>query len=296
MDWLQALQELRSDGLPGVLATVTEVRGHAPREAGAKMLIGAEALWGSVGGGNLEATVVDRARAMISSSTASPEALDFSLNEHAATEHGKQCCGGVVNVLLEPFLSRPTVAIFGMGHVGHDLARILSRLPLNLHLVDSRAEQLKPERLADITDGVAEVHSHHSPVPDSVLGELPAGTHVFIMTHDHTEDFLLCDAALRRDDLGSAGLIGSKAKWSRFRQRLQGEGHSEAVIDWISCPIGLPEITGKAPAVIAVSVAAQLLQTVQSAAVPADSDRQENNRPGVIPAEDPTKVSLSAPR
>lgn len=252
------------------------------------MLIGAEALWGSVGGGNLEATVVDRARAMISSGTASPEALDFSLNEHAATEHGKQCCGGVVNVLLEPFLSRPTVAIFGMGHVGHELARILSRLSLNLHLVDSRAEQLKPERLADITGGVAEVHSHHSPVPDSVLGELPAGTHVFIMTHDHAEDFLLCDAALRRDDLGSAGLIGSKAKWSRFRQRLKGEGHSEADIDWISCPIGLPEITGKAPAVIAVSVAAKLLQTVQSAAVPADSDRQENDRPGVILAGDPT--------
>lgn len=272
MDWLQALQELRSDGLPGVLATVTEVRGHAPREAGAKMLIGAEALWGSVGGGNLEATVVDRARAMIASGTAVPESLDFSLNEHAATEHGQQCCGGVVRVLLEPFPSRPTVAIFGAGHVGHELARILSRLSLNVHLVDSRADQLSSERLADVMEGPAEVHSHHSPVPDTLLGELPSGTHVFIMTHDHAEDFLLCDAALRRDDLGSVGLIGSKAKWSRFRQRLKGEGHLQAVIDQISCPIGLPDITGKAPAVIAISAAAKLLQTVPSAAIPMESE------------------------
>ncbi len=259
MDWLQALQDLRSAGLPSVLATVTEARGHAPREAGAKMVVGAESTWGSIGGGNLEATVIDRARAMLRAGTSAPEILPFPLNEHAVTEHGQQCCGGVVNVLLEPFPARATVAIFGMGHVGHELARILSRLPIQLHLVDSRAEQLDPARLADVLAGPAEVHPRHSPVPDSVLGGLPPGSHVFIMTHDHAEDFLLCDAALRRGDLGSVGLIGSGAKWSRFRQKLQAEGHGPAAIDTISCPIGLPGIPGKDPAAIAVSAAAGLL-------------------------------------
>jgi xanthine dehydrogenase accessory factor len=99
-------------------------------------------------------------------------------------------------------------------------------------------------------------------VPDSLLGELPAGTHVFIMTHDHAEDFLLCDAALRRGDLGSVGLIGSRAKWSRFRQKLHAEGHDHDAINRISCPIGLPDLAGKDPAVIAISVAAGLLQTL----------------------------------
>ncbi|WP_026549253.1 xanthine dehydrogenase accessory protein XdhC [Arthrobacter sp. Br18] len=264
MDWLEALQLLRSSSRPGVLATVTAVRGHAPREAGAKMLVGADSAWDSIGGGNLEATVMDRARAMLDAGSTLPESLTFPLNEHAVTRHGKQCCGGVVDVLLEPFLPRPTVAVFGVGHVGHELARILSRLPLRLQLVDSRADQVSPAELSDVTGGSADVHPVHSPVPDSVLGGLPAGSHVLILTHDHAEDFLLCDAALRRGDLGSVGLIGSSAKWSRFRVRLLAEGHAAADVDRISCPIGLPEITGKAPAVIAVSVAARLLQLLAS--------------------------------
>ncbi|MBG6183159.1 xanthine dehydrogenase accessory factor [Arthrobacter sp. CAN_A214] len=275
MDWLEALQLLRSSGRPGVLATVTGVRGHAPREAGAKMLVGADDAWDSIGGGNLEATVVDRARAMLDARSTLPESLTFPLNEHAVTRHGKQCCGGVVDVLLEPFLPRPTVAVFGVGHVGHELARILSRLPIRLYLVDSRADQVGTEQLSDVVGGFADVHPVHSPVPDSVLGGLPAGSHVLILTHDHAEDFLLCDAALRRDDLGSVGLIGSSAKWSRFRSRLLAEGHPEAAVERISCPIGLPDITGKAPAVIAISVAARLLQLLASGTgadrIPVDS-------------------------
>ncbi|GEO96146.1 xanthine dehydrogenase accessory protein XdhC [Kocuria turfanensis] len=265
MDWLDALQHLRAAGAPGVLATVTEVRGHAPREAGAKMVVAGTATWDSVGGGNLEATVVERARVLLATGATVPETLTFSLNEHAAVEHGRQCCGGVVTVLLEPQGSRPAVAVFGMGHVGHELARVLSRLPLHLHLVDSREGQLDAARLADVTDGTAQVHLHHSPVPENVLAGLPAGAHVLIMSHDHAEDFVLCDAALRRGDLGTVGLIGSRAKWARFRQRLRAEGHPESTVDRITCPIGLPGVPGKAPAVIAISVAASLLRDLTGA-------------------------------
>ena len=81
------------------------------------------------------------------------EMLESRLNPHARNEHGRQCCGGEVRLLLEPFPVRPTVAIFGVGHVGFELARILSRLEVRLHLVDSRAEQLDELRLADITAG-----------------------------------------------------------------------------------------------------------------------------------------------
>ncbi|KRE72717.1 xanthine dehydrogenase accessory protein XdhC [Arthrobacter sp. Soil762] len=260
MYWLQALEKLRSEGAPGVMATVTDVRGHAPRAPGAKMVISAETSWGSIGGGNLEATVIDRAREMLLAGSGLPESVTFALNEHAATEYGRQCCGGTASVLLEPFRSRPTIAIFGVGHIGHELARILSRLPVRLILVDSRPSQLDPAFLADVNDGIADIDSLHSAVPDSALAELPKGSHVFIMTHDHAEDFLLCDAAVRRDDLGSVGLIGSRAKWARFRQRLKAEGHDDARIGSITCPIGLPDIGGKSPAVIAVSAAAGLLQ------------------------------------
>ncbi|EMY34145.1 xanthine dehydrogenase accessory protein, partial [Arthrobacter crystallopoietes BAB-32] len=265
MDWLAAVRSLRDDGRPAVLATVIAVRGHAPREAGAKMVVAPDSTWDSIGGGNLEAEVIDRARAMIAEGATVPETLAFALNEHVANRHGRQCCGGEVQVLLEPLNVDPAVAIFGVGHVGYELARILSRLRLRLHLVDSRADQLDPLRLADVTAGPATVVVHHAPAPETVLRTLPPGAHIYIMTHDHAEDFLLCDAALHRGDL-QVGLIGSNAKWARFRKRLLAEGHTDA--DTIRCPIGLSGITAKAPAAIAVAVAAELLASLPALAAP----------------------------
>jgi xanthine dehydrogenase accessory factor len=166
-----------------------------------------------------------------------------------------------VSVLLEPLAVVPSVAVFGLGHVGTELARILSRHDLELHLVDGRKDRFEPERLAGLDDAVARIHLHHAPVPELVLGQVPRGTHVLVMTHDHAEDVALCDAALRCSHLGSIGLIGSSAKWRRFEQRLAAEGHSADALRRIQSPIGLPGLTGKSPAVIAVAVAADLLAT-----------------------------------
>ena len=266
MDWLCAVQQLRHDGQPGVLVTVIEVRGHAPREAGAKMVVSREASWGSVGGGNLEATAVARARELISSGAATPEIREMQLSPHARTEHGRQCCGGSVRLLFEPLAARPVIALFGIGHVGYELARILSRLPVQLLLADSRAEQLDRVRLADVIDGTADVSIRHTLLGEQVLEQLPRGAHVVIMTHDHAEDYALCDAALRLGQpLGSIGLIGSSVKWARFRAQLAAAGHSPEAIGRITCPIGQPGITGKDPAVIAVAVAAALLQRLPAA-------------------------------
>jgi xanthine dehydrogenase accessory factor len=271
MDWLDALSQLRREGSPGVLVTVIKVRGHAPRDVGAKMVVGSQHSWGSVGGGNLEESAIRRARELIADGTVEPETQIARLNEHARNEHGRQCCGGEVTLVLEPMPARPAVAIFGMGHVGYELARILLRLELRLELVDSREDQLDPLRLAEITGGAADVGVHQLLLGEQVLERLPRGAHVLIMSHDHAEDFALCDAALRLTQLGSIGLIGSSAKWSGFRRRLAEHGHSAEVIGRIRCPIGLPEITGKQPAVIAVSVAAALLQTMQQETTPAES-------------------------
>lgn len=267
MDWLGAVQQLRREGEAGVLVTVTDVRGHAPRDPGAKMVVSTGRTWGSVGGGNLEQTAVERAHELLRSGAVAPETHETRLNEHARNEHGRQCCGGVVTLLLEPLPAHPAVAIFGVGHVGYELARILSRLELTLHLVDGREAELDPLRLADVTEGVADVRVHHALVGETVLARLPVGAHVLVMTHDHAEDFALCDAALRlcaerSDRLGSVGLIGSSAKWARFRRNLAAEGHDEAAIARITSPIGLPDLPGKDPAVIAVSAAAALLRTL----------------------------------
>ena len=261
MSWLDAVARLRRDRVPGVLVTVVEARGHAPRDAGAKMVVSATSTWGTVGGGNLEETAVARARALLAEATA-PETMTVSLSDKARTDHGRQCCGGEVTLLLEPLPVVPAVAVFGVGHVGLELARVLARHDLDLHLVDSRRDQLTDERLACLADAVAAVHVHHAPVPELVLGSVPAGTHVLVMTHDHAEDFAICDAALRCEHLGPVGLIGSAAKWARFRSGLLVEGHPPELVDRIDCPIGDPALPGKEPAVVALSVATALLRRV----------------------------------
>ncbi|MBO9624920.1 MAG: xanthine dehydrogenase accessory protein XdhC [Microbacterium sp.] len=276
MDWLDALQELRSRRIPAVIVTLATVRGHAPRNGGAKMVVSPDAVHGTVGGGNLEQTAIEQARRMLAAGAAEPELLTLTLSDKAVTEYGVQCCGGEVTLMLEPIRVVPTVAVFGIGHVGLELARILARHEIDLHLIDSRAEMLASERVGlrgrdgVLADAVARVHVTHAPVPESALAALPPGSHVLVMTHDHVEDLAVVDMALRTPGLGSIGLIGSASKWTRFRKKLTELGQTDADLSRVTTPIGIPEVTGKQPAVIAVSVAARMLQLIDEAARAAD--------------------------
>ena len=272
MDWVDALQALRSTRTPAVIVTLALVRGHAPRNGGAKMVVSPDAVFGTVGGGNLEATAIERARGMLRAGAAEPELLVLTLSDKAVTEYGVQCCGGEVTIMLEPVRVTPSIAIFGMGHVGLELARILSRHEVELHLIDSRPEMLAAERVGVpgvsgvLADSVARVHVTLAPVPEAVLAGLPAGSHVLVMTHDHVEDLAVVDMSLRTPGLGSIGLIGSASKWARFRKKLDELGQTESDLARVVTPIGIPEVAGKQPAVIAVSVAARLLQLIEEAA------------------------------
>ena len=231
MDWLHGVRRLREMRQAGVLVTVTAVRGHAPREAGAKMVVVRRPAWGSVGGGNLEAVAVDRARALIetmANAVVSPRPSPATCPTRRPSSTACSAAAAEVTVLLEPLAVRPAVAIFGVGHVGLELARILARHDLDLHLVDSRAEQLDPSRAgpARPTRWRGCTSTTCRCCPSWCWRELPAGTHVLVMTHDHAEDLALFDAALRAAHLGSIGLIGSSAKWARFRRTLLATGRA----------------------------------------------------------------------
>lgn len=258
MDWLAAVVHLRERNEAAVIATLAHVRGHSPRDAGAKLVVSAHEAWGTIGGGNFEANVIDRARELIAGGGSVPELMTFALNDKVAGTHGLQCCGGEVTVMLEVLNPRRTVAIFGLGHVGYEIAHILARHPINLALVDSRQEALSPDRLEPLRGGLATLAIHHEPAPESVLSTLPPGAVVLVLTHDHSEDLILCEAALRAAP-SYIGLIGSPSKFSRFRKRLSEEGYEDSDIDRITCPIGIPSIAGKDPASIAVGVVVDLL-------------------------------------
>jgi len=272
VDWLDALQDLRSRRIPAVIVTLATVRGHAPRNGGAKMVVAPASVHGTVGGGNLEQTAIEQARRMLADGSAEPELLTLTLSDKAVTEYGVQCCGGEVTMLLEPIRVTPVVAVFGLGHVGLELARILARHELDLVLVDSREEMLAEDRIGipgqrgPLGDAVARVRVVHAPVPEAALLDLTPGAHVLVMTHDHVEDLAIVDQALRTADLGSIGLIGSASKWSRFRTKLHELGQTDDDLARVTTPIGIPEVAGKQPAVIAVSVAARILQLIDEAA------------------------------
>jgi xanthine dehydrogenase accessory factor len=151
----------------------------------------------------------------------------------------------------------PAVWLYGAGHVGQALARILADLPLRLTWIDSRSE-LFPETLSR---GVRILHDADSV---ATVSEAPVGAYFIVMSHSHPLDFALCHALLERNDFAWLGLIGSASKAARFRSRLRRAGLGADVIGKLVCPIGVDGIESKWPAAIAVAVAAQLMQQISA--------------------------------
>ncbi len=230
------------------------------------MLVAASQTWGSVGGGNLEAVAVEQAREMLER-RAAPKSLTLKLTPKQMGNYGMQCCGGEVTLFLERMVPNlPQVALFGVGHVGLALAKVLAMLPLELWLVDSRLERIQAAQTELAPEYLAEIQFFHRAFPhhpEEILLELRPNAHILIFTHDHTEDIALLERALSRPDLGFIGLIGSKVKWIHFREQLLQNGLTEADLARVTTPIGLPHISSKLPQVIAISVAAQLLQHLE---------------------------------
>ena len=291
-DWASRALEALERGEPAALVSVLAIEGSAPREAGARMLVTEDISVGSIGGGNLEFQAIIQARKSLTQPPGEWRIQDYPLGPFL-----QQCCGGRVRLLierLEPgqadwiavaggpgryqletalvpgrlerrFVEATDIApigargatpaagermlevfgtpltpllLFGAGHVGRAIARILDGLPFALAWHDERegSERSEMARLAREAQGA-----------------------VLILTHDHGLDYELTVAALS-SPAKFIGLIGSATKRARFRRRLAEDGFDEAALDRVICPIGLPGITGKAPEVIAVAVAAQLLQ------------------------------------
>jgi xanthine dehydrogenase accessory factor len=264
-----AALELLLTRQPAVLVRVAGVQGSGPRELGAWMALSAGEQIGSIGGGRLEFDASAEARALLAAN--GPE-LGGVLRRYALGPSLGQCCGGVVQLrferlgpadiaglrarLLAPEARQP-VALFGGGHVGRAIVKLLIDLPFELQWLDSRDEVFPPELAAQV-----HLAEHSQPVQAAVPGLAP-GSRVLIMSFSHAEDLDIVAACLARQrergDLPFIGLIGSASKWASFRQRLMARGFSEAELAQVRCPIGLPGISGKQPEVIAVAVVAQLL-------------------------------------
>lgn len=249
--WIDALGELRARGEPCVLVVVTRVKGSAPREPGARMLVARGGLvHGTIGGGNLEKLALERAAGLLAAPGAGPESLDVPLAEEAG-----QCCGGSVTLFLEPYRwRRRRVAIFGAGHVGQALAGLAPWLRADVRVIDGREEsEIRPKLARERPYELVCVDA-----PEAELEELAPDTHVVILTHSHALDLELVARALARPAaFPYLGLIGSERKWARFQKRLLQRGFAPEALARVRCPIGAVR-TSKDPSAIALSIAAEL--------------------------------------
>lgn len=252
----------------GVLIQVDATQGSVPREKGAWMAVFPDQVINTIGGGHLELQAIAAARERLSGQMGEP-VVRYALGPSLG-----QCCGGVVMLRFEhvteadaPVLTArlqagaQPVALFGGGHVGKALVEVLGRLPFLVRWIDSRDEIFPTEVPPHV------VCEHSDPVQAAVT-ELAPGSRVLIMSFSHAEDLDIVAACLKRwreqQDLPYIGLIGSQTKWATFRHRLEERGFQPDELARITCPIGVPGIEGKEPEVIAVAVAAQLLQTATS--------------------------------
>lgn len=245
-------------GEAAILVTVERVAGSAPREAGAQMAVSADKITGTIGGGALEELAIRTARATLSGGRPA-ETIDQPLGPDIG-----QCCGGRVVLTLTRATTaivaeiaaqerteqsaRPHALIFGAGHTGGALAAILATQPINLSIIDQRADWLAPlSHLGRITE---------TPLPEAEVAAAPPRSAFVILTHDHAQDFLIAEAALARGDAVYIGMIGSATKRAAFEAILRRKG--TAAGDLV-CPIGSGGPRDKRPEVIALATAAEVI-------------------------------------
>jgi xanthine dehydrogenase accessory factor len=249
---------LRS-GRAGHWVEIEHIRGSVPREVGTRMLVGAAEVLGSIGGGQLEFQAIARARERLAGGETAPDLWSVSLGPTLG-----QCCGGAVRLRFlalspasladwPPEPPRFRLQLHGAGHVGLALARLLANLPCRVLWVDERAEAFEGAPSA------THIQALHSEQAEAEVAAAQAGDFFLVMTHSHALDLRIARAVLQRGDFAFLGVIGSASKIAGFRQRLRERGLSESLVARLTGPIGLPGIEGKAPEVIAISVAAQLL-------------------------------------
>ncbi|MAB80455.1 MAG: xanthine dehydrogenase accessory protein XdhC [Planctomycetes bacterium] len=254
-DWIEALGGFRMAGRACVMVVVTEVRGSAPREAGARMLVGAdgELAHGTIGGGHLELQAIEHATRLLGRDDGASECVDFPLAEKTG-----QCCGGAVTLFFEPFRwQRKSIAVFGAGHVGQALGGLAPWMGADVMVIDSREEALIRPRIP--ADRPYELICVDAPAGEIDL--LPSDAAIVVMTHSHALDFEIIERVLQRGRFAFVGLIGSERKWVRFRKRLEQRGYSPEAIDKVTCPIGVSR-GSKEPSAIALSTATQLVDVL----------------------------------
>lgn len=249
MDLYQDMAALSADGTPFVAVTVVQSAGSTPGKPGARLLVLEDgSLRGTIGGGAIEQQAVDAARALL----VAPGGASTRLMETHLTHELGMCCGGRMTLFLERVGRPDTLTLFGAGHVAAELAALASRVGFRVTVVDARAEWASEARFPSAERVLLQDPADHA------RGLKGGAAHYFVVTtHDHPLDQAVVEALLPKPS-AYLGVIGSRRKAARFRQRLEAAGFTGDQIARMRSPMGL-EIQAVTPAEIAVSVVGELI-------------------------------------
>ncbi len=266
---LRAALDALDRGARVVLASVVARHGSAPSTPGQKLvLLDERTAVGTIGGGAVERVVLARMLQALADREAAPRLETFRLGASLG-----MCCGGSVELLIEPLEPLAHVLVVGAGHVGVFTAPLLAAAGFRVTLCDTRAAAADPARLAELppleleaqpagaTLGSAPVRVIHADHDDpEVASALPLALDraaLLVMTHDHQLDQAVIEWALGRG-FGFVGGVGSRAKAARTRARLEAKGVAAADVERVRMPVGA-DIGARTPAEIGVSIAAELI-------------------------------------
>ena len=250
-----------------MLVQVIKHQGSVPRETGTRMLVAADAVVGTIGGGHLELKAIATARAMLAQTDNAPNPAPNATHDQTYPLGPAlgQCCGGSVTLRTAPLNAAAlaawsaaaplfTLQLYGAGHVGRAMVQLLATLNCQVQWIDERETEFPALPSAPHIQRLCV-----EPAEAEVRSAQP-GAFYLVLTHSHDLDLAITEAILRRNDFGYLGLIGSATKRARFLRRFEQRGISADALARLTCPIGLPGITGKEPEVIALAVVAQMLQ------------------------------------
>jgi xanthine dehydrogenase accessory factor len=250
----QELAKIAASGERAVLATVISSRGSVPRKAGTKMIVKEDgSLVGSIGGGNVEQAVQEKALEVMRSGEAQMINLDLT----GSGEEAWMICGGQLDVFLEPILPAETLYLFGAGHLSQSTAAVAKMLGLRVVVIDPRSEYNNSDRFPDADSLIVEEY-------DDAFSKLNVdeNSYIVIYTPGHVSD-----EKCLRFAVGTAakyvGMIGSKKKVKEIKERLRKKGVSQQQLDEVHAPIGL-EINAQTPEEIAVSILAEITKVRRS--------------------------------
>ena len=248
---IEALSKIARTGAAFVAVTMVEATGSTPQDPGTRMLVDESGLvHGTVGGGKVEHTAIEHAKAMLADKTKNRELVDWNLQRDIG-----MTCGGLVKLFFEVYNRNDWhIVVFGAGHVSQALVRLLLTLDCRVTCLDSRSQWL------DKLDDHQRLQKICNEDPSEFAASLTNSDYVICMTMGHSTDRPILSTIFKAGvEPAYLGVIGSKSKRGALIRELKSEGIDRETAGKFLCPMGLP-IGSNQPTEIAISIVAQLLE------------------------------------